>query len=254
MQEIGVLLSIIGFCVGAYLLLSYPAHKRDEARKLAEARLAQDKSDEKRFIEKINRIVNQNSDEVISSYRQTVKTSSLGVKNYRGFSKDLREFLELRLDAYDINFLYRTNHTFKSYFDSWMAAELIRVIESNYEDTLIADDIGASSGGNYEREVANIVRSCGWAAQVTKGSGDQGVDVIASIGLRRAAIQCKYFAKPVGNAAIQQITSGRVHYRAQIGLVVAPNGFTESARALAKSNGVILCHHSDLKRELAKLK
>jgi HJR/Mrr/RecB family endonuclease len=43
------------------------------------------------------------------------------------------------------------------------------------------------------------MRGLGYRATVLGGSGDQGVDVIATAGKERIAIQCKNYAKPVGN-------------------------------------------------------
>jgi restriction system protein len=55
------------------------------------------------------------------------------------------------------------------------------------------------SGPQFEGFVAEIMRGLGYRATVLGGSGDQGVDVIATAGKERIAIQCKNYAKPVGN-------------------------------------------------------
>ena len=45
--------------------------------------------------------------------------------------------------------------------------------------------------------------------------------------------QCKRFAKPVGNKAVQEVVAGLKFYKANIGVVIAPNGFTNSAEDLS---------------------
>jgi HJR/Mrr/RecB family endonuclease len=45
---------------------------------------------------------------------------------------------------------------------------------------------------------------------------------------------------------VQEAVGARLHYHAQIMVVVAPNGFTRSAVELARSNGVHLLHHSEI--------
>lgn len=70
-----------------------------------------------------------------------------------------------------------------------------------------------------------------------KASKD-GIDLVA---------QCKRFAKPVGNKAVQEVVAGIKYYAANKGIVIAPNGFTKSAERLAESNNIDLIHHSEIK-------
>ena len=57
---------------------------------------------------------------------------------------------------------------------------------------------------------------------------------------------CKKYAKPVGNKAVQEVVAGKTHYKADHAMVIAPNGFTNSAKKLAESNNVMLIHHSEI--------
>ncbi|MDP8984639.1 MAG: restriction endonuclease [Pseudomonadota bacterium] len=56
----------------------------------------------------------------------------------------------------------------------------------------------------YEQMVADRLSDLGWSARLTKGSGDQGIDVIAEMREKKAVIQCKLYSSPVGNSAVQQ--------------------------------------------------
>jgi hypothetical protein len=96
------------------------------------------------------------------------------------------------------------------------------------------------SGPQFEGFVAEIMRGLGYRATVLGGSGDQGVDVIATAGKERIAIQCKNYAKPVGNKPVQEVYAGARHHRCTAAWVVAPEGFTKGAVDLARSVGVSL--------------
>ena len=103
------------------------------------------------------------------------------------------------------------------------------------------------SGAQFEGFVAEIMRGLGYRATVLGGSGDQGVDVIATAGKERIAIQCKNYAKPVGNKPVQEVYAGARHHRCTAAWVVAPEGFTKGAVELARSVGVSLRDAQDLR-------
>lgn len=92
----------------------------------------------------------------------------------------------------------------------------------------------------FEKECARILNKKGFNARATKGSGDQGVDVLAEKNNIKIAIQCKQYSKPVGNKAVQEVIAGKNFYNAQYAVVVSNASFTPSARKLAAKCGVIL--------------
>jgi restriction system protein len=97
------------------------------------------------------------------------------------------------------------------------------------------------SGTQFEHFVAEAMRRLGYSVQVLGGSGDQGVDLIATRGGgERLAIQCKQYARPVGNKPVQEVFAGAKHHRCTAAWVVAPEGFTRGAVELARSVGVAL--------------
>lgn len=99
----------------------------------------------------------------------------------------------------------------------------------------------------YENYCALLLREQGWKASATKSSGDQGIDVVASKNGKRLVLQCKlYNSGSVGNKAVQEISAGRVHERADYSAVVTNAAFTESAKQLANTNDVMLLHHDEL--------
>jgi restriction system protein len=98
----------------------------------------------------------------------------------------------------------------------------------------------------YEAYCAEELKRHGWDAAVTKGSRDQGVDVVASKSGIRVVLQCKLYSQPVGNKAVQEVVAARNYERASFGIVVSNNSYTAPAQALASVNGVYLLHHREL--------
>src|SRR5690606_1984973 len=109
------------------------------------------------------------------------------------------------------------------------------------------------TGHDYERFVGNLVGDCGWGVQVTKGSGDQGADVIAERDGVRVVIQCKLYASTVGNKAVQEVYAAKTFYDCDYACVVSNAGYTPSARKIASRTGVHLLHHDEIGAYLSDL-
>lgn len=97
-----------------------------------------------------------------------------------------------------------------------------------------------SDGIAFEHSCLAALIQSGWVGNLTKSTGDQGVDIIARKGDRSIAVQCKNYKTPVGNGAVQEVHSGKAFYEADCAIVVSPSGFTESAIQLANKLGVLL--------------
>src|SRR5215211_8348269 len=102
------------------------------------------------------------------------------------------------------------------------------------------ETVRAMSGSQFELYVASLLRAMGHNTRVLGGSGDQGVDLFVDYFGERVAVQCKNYAKPVGNKPVQEVYTGAKHHRCQQAWVVAPAGFTDGAFELARSVGVKL--------------
>ena len=105
----------------------------------------------------------------------------------------------------------------------------------------------------YERACAEALRLSGWNARTTKGSGDQGADVIAEKDGVRIVLQCKLYGKAVGNSAVQEVAAARTHEDCDHAAVVTNAGYTPAARQLAATNRVALLHHDQLREWAARL-
>lgn len=101
--------------------------------------------------------------------------------------------------------------------------------------------IAATNGIEYEHCVAAYLRGKGYTGvQVTQASGDYGVDVLAHKWHIKYAVQCKFYALPVGVDAVQEAVAGKAHYGCNGAMVVTNSTFTKAAETLARENGVLL--------------
>ena len=100
----------------------------------------------------------------------------------------------------------------------------------------------------FEQWCAAGLARLGWRTRTVGGSGDQGADVIADRGGRRAVIQCKLYQSPVGNKAVQEAYAAMTHYSADVAAVITSSGFTPSVRRLSATTGVALILHSEVDR------
>ena len=97
------------------------------------------------------------------------------------------------------------------------------------------------TGKQYEHVVGEWLALNGFTnIQVTPVSGDYGVDIVAIGGCNKYAVQCKFYTGKVGVSAIHEVAGGMAHYGCDIGMVVTNSTFTDSARTLARENGIIL--------------
>ena len=128
----------------------------------------------------------------------------------------------------------------------WTVEEINKVCDEIQEKNSQFGDTSSMNGVEFEEYCKRILEDAGWEVEDTPTSGDQGVDLIASIEDARVCIQCKCFAKAVGNKAVQEVAAGMIHWKGTHAVVVAKSGFTKSAKSLATSNKVILTSDSEL--------
>ena len=102
-------------------------------------------------------------------------------------------------------------------------------------------DIDIMSGEEFESFCAKVLQDNGFEnVNITKASGDQGVDIIAFKDGVRYAIQCKRYSNSVGNKAVQEVIAGMQYYGCPVGIVMTNSYFTKSAKELADKTGIIL--------------
>ena len=97
------------------------------------------------------------------------------------------------------------------------------------------------NGHEFEYAVADLLFHNGWRdVEVTQGSGDYGVDVLARRKNMRYGIQCKRYKGSIGVKAVQEAISGTDFYHRDIAAVITNSTYTKQAVKLAQTSGVRL--------------
>lgn len=132
---------------------------------------------------------------------------------------------------------------------------ITRTVEEAAEKTSVFSSFSSRmTPSEFEAYCAEELRRVGWQAYVTRGSRDQGIDVVASKNGTKLILQCKLYTAPVGNKAVQEAYAGKAYENAQFAAVVSNSPYTPSAQQLAATNGVLLLHYSELANIEARLR
>lgn len=137
------------------------------------------------------------------------------------------------------------------------------IIEPNIKNTVISNEesdiklkgnvdkpennFDSMSGHEFERFFASILEKNGfYNVEVTPGSGDHGIDVLAEKDDITYAFQCKCYSKDIGNSAVQQAHTGKSIYKTDIAVVITNREFTPQAKEEAEILGVKLWDRNKL--------
>lgn len=102
-------------------------------------------------------------------------------------------------------------------------------------------EIDIMEGRDFEYFCAELLKKRGFLeVEVTKGSGDYGIDILAEKDGITYAIQCKCYSAPVGVKAVQEAYAGRDYYDCMVGAVLTNQYFTTPAVEAAKKLKILL--------------
>lgn len=174
-------------------------------------------------------------------WQQTIYEDDYGQIIYSDWLKEVKYFLEnIVFPNEDYNdsignlLLAARMQQFNAYWKELATNHL----EKMKDDSAI--NIVVKNGLDYELYVEKYLQNLGYIVKRTPKTGDQGVDLIAEKNEDRKAIQCKYYSKPVGNKAIQEVIAGANFYQCTSAAVVTNSSFTKSARQLAENSDIEL--------------
>lgn len=109
-------------------------------------------------------------------------------------------------------------------------------------------------GHDFEYYCAELLKKRGFQeVEVTRASGDYGIDILAEKEGVTYAIQCKCYAAPVGVKAIQEAYAGRDYYDRMVGVVLTNQYFTRPAVEAAKKLKILLWDRGYLESMLEEL-
>lgn len=102
-------------------------------------------------------------------------------------------------------------------------------------------DFDLMDGHDFEYYCADLLRKRGFQeVEVTRGSGDYGIDILAERDGVTYAIQCKCYGDSVGVKAVQEAYAGRDYYDCMVGAVLTNQYFTQPAVEAAKKLKILL--------------
>lgn len=102
-------------------------------------------------------------------------------------------------------------------------------------------DMDMMEGHEFEYFCAELLKKNGFLeVEVTRGSRDYGVDILAQKDGVTYAIQCKCYTTPIGVKAIQEAYAGRDYYDCMVGVVMTNQYFTTPAVEVAKKLKILM--------------
>lgn len=108
--------------------------------------------------------------------------------------------------------------------------------------------VDAMTGVEFELYVAAVLRGIGYTVELTRVTGDFGVDLIATKDGARTAVQCKRQNRVVNGSAVQQVVAGAAVHDCAATMVVSNNRYTRAAEQLAEVHGCVLIDRTRLAR------
>lgn len=96
-------------------------------------------------------------------------------------------------------------------------------------------DFSSMSGWDFERYCADCLLKKGFTkAEVTSGSGDHGVDIIAEQNGIRFGIQCKLYQGQIPNKTVQEAYTGASYYDCDVAVIMSNSELTKQAQEEAR--------------------
>ena len=90
-------------------------------------------------------------------------------------------------------------------------------------------------GWEFEEEVARIFRLNGYKAEVTKKTGDGGIDIILYKDNLKYIVQCKHYKNPVAPEPVRALWGVREDFSADKVILVASSGITSQSKKYVKN-------------------
>jgi restriction system protein len=191
---------------------------------------------------KANSVTEQQLAALVRRRAQLVQSDAYGKPKMENWEKEIRGFISRHVQPS----LTPDEQAALPEHTAALAMHIESIVQAAAKDQPFQTFADNMKPAEFETYCAGELRRAGWDARVTMQSRDQGVDVIAEKNRVRVVLQCKLYASPVGNKAVQEVAAGKAHEQAHYGIVVTNNRYTSGAEQLAATNGVLLLHYRDL--------
>jgi restriction system protein len=115
-------------------------------------------------------------------------------------------------------------------------------------------EIDLMSGYQFEQLIIDVYERFGYSVDHTALTGYQGLDLILTKRWKKTAVQVKRCSGSVSNGAVQEVLATKKRYKYTDGMVVTNSYFTDSAKELAKANGIHLVDRDELQKLIMKVR
>ena len=102
------------------------------------------------------------------------------------------------------------------------------------------------SGYKFEKELAQIFIKNGFDTEITKKSGDGGVDIVLNPNGKKIYIQCKAYKSHAGVAVVRELLGCMELNDVEYGVIACTGGFTTGAVEMAMKVGIHLLDAHDI--------
>jgi len=89
------------------------------------------------------------------------------------------------------------------------------------------------NGLDFEYQITQLFQRLGRQAELTRSTGDWGVDIFIRDPSGLTAVQCKAQQGAVGPAIVRDLYGAMTHFRAARGMIISTGGYTAGARQFA---------------------
>lgn len=248
--------TFIAFAI-IFVLVCFYLHGRFEMQeKIKQQKLVDDLVDNVENL--ISGLIKKHQNVLYRKYKQTHYIDEYGKECTDGWDRELDYFIEhvIKPEIDEDNFRIKTNIV---KFKIELAMLCIKNPDfANYLGNSKVKDtpyeyIEVNTGLEYENFIEEVLKEGDYVVIRTPKTGDQGVDLIAIKNDIRIAIQCKFYSKPVGNKAVQEVVAGKDYYECEYACVVSNNFFTPAAKKLASASNILLLNEDSIVEELNKI-
>ncbi|APA82516.1 restriction endonuclease [Francisella tularensis] len=183
----------------------------------------------------------------VSCIRAFVFDDNFSDYSFKYINKDINLFIKIAYIAIDDasidykDFEEKVLETENKMLAKSFLERLNRYDHTPSKSKMTLHDLSELTGQQFEHFCKDLLIKAGYNdVEVTKASGDQGADVIATKSGVKWAVQCKLYSNKLTNTAIQEVVGAIKYYSCDKAMVITNSDFTQSARALAKANCVRL--------------
>lgn len=197
----------------------------------------------KKFFEKNNSKVKQviKKKESLEKYKKDLETYEREIIEIREKYPEIEKFVQ----SETVNEKEYIKFIVKSYF----LQELTKIVEEaeKLEKKRTQEDWWRNlSPDDFEKEVGNWYERNGYFVEVTKSTGDGGIDVIAEKDGIKTYIQCKHYNGSVGVGVVRELYGVMSLDRIKNGAMVCLDGVTSGAKEFANKSGIKIIAMQDL--------